>query len=92
MNLFSSIATHILTYKIEKKDTFTFVFNLCWVLKFSLISGHPDVVFKGTLAVNRLTHECLRIPPSIVVWICDTFENNFGIDNDFTKYLRESCW
>ena len=30
--------------------------------------------------------------PTIVVWIDDTFENNLRIENDFTKYLKESCW
>ena len=27
-----------------------------------------------------------------VVWIHDTFDNNFGIENDFDKYLKGSCW
>ena len=27
----------------------------------------------------------LRAPQEIFVWIFDTFVNNFGIDNDFTK-------
>ena len=26
-----------------------------------------------------------------VVWISDTFDNVFGIEKDFTKYLKESC-
>ena len=29
---------------------------------------------------------------AIVVWIGDTFDNNFGFTNDFTKYLKDSCW
>ena len=36
--------------------------------------------------------KCLRIHPEIVVWILDTSDNNFGIKNHFTKYLKESCW
>ena len=28
----------------------------------------------------------------IVVWIIYKFDNNFGIENNFTKYLKESCW
>ena len=32
---------------------------------------------------------CFRVPPKSVFWIYNTFENNFGIDNDFTKYSRE---
>ena len=28
----------------------------------------------------------------IVIWIYDTFDNNFGIDNDFGKYLKGYCW
>ena len=33
------------------------------------------------------THYCLIVPPGDVVWIYNTFDNNFGIENDFTKYL-----
>ena len=33
-----------------------------------------------------------RFKLEIVVWIYDTFDNNFGIQNDFTKDLMESCW
>ena len=28
----------------------------------------------------------------MVVWIYDTFEYNFRIDNDSTKYFKESRW
>ena len=31
------------------------------------------------------------VPLEIVVWIYDTFDNNLGIENDFTKYLKRSC-
>ena len=27
----------------------------------------------------------------IVIWILDTFDNDFLIENDFTKYLHDSC-
>ena len=33
-----------------------------------------------------------RVPPQIFVWFFPTFGNNFGIDEDFTKYLNENCW
>ena len=39
-----------------------------------------------------LTHQCFRDSPEIVVWINDTFDNNFGFQYYFTKYLKESCW
>ena len=35
-----------------------------------------------------LTHSHLRVPPEIVVWINDTFDDNFKIKNHFTKYLK----
>ena len=35
--------------------------------------------------------EGLRVPPEIVVGIYDTFDDNFGTENGFTKYLKESC-
>ena len=28
-----------------------------------------------------LSHLCLRFPPDIVVWVYDTFDKNFGIEN-----------
>ena len=38
-----------------------------------------------------LIHEHLKVPPEIVVWIDDTFHNNFWIKNNFTEYLKMSC-
>ena len=32
------------------------------------------------------------LPLEIVVWIYDTFDENFGIENDFEKYLKEYSW
>ena len=37
------------------------------------------------------THSCLRIPLEKVVCIYDTFDNNFEIRNDFTRYFKGSC-
>ena len=32
------------------------------------------------------------VPLKIVIWIDDTFDNDLGFKNDFTKYLKEvSC-
>ena len=33
----------------------------------------------------------LRDPLEIDVWIFEILDNNLGIKNDFTKYLKESC-
>ena len=33
----------------------------------------------------------LRVTLEIVFWICDTFDNNLDITNDFIEYLNESC-
>ena len=35
---------------------------------------------------------CLRVSPETVVWISDTFNNDFEFANDFTNYLMESCY
>ena len=32
--------------------------------------------------------QCLRVPQEIDVLIIETFNNNFGIENDFTQYLK----
>ena len=37
------------------------------------------------------TLEGLRVSSEVVVWIYDTFGNNFEIENGFTNYLKESC-
>ena len=37
-----------------------------------------------------LTYLWLRVTHEIVVCIFFTFDNNFEIENDFTKYLKES--
>ena len=34
----------------------------------------------------------LKVSPETVVWNYGIFDNNFGIKNDFTKYLKESSW
>ena len=39
-----------------------------------------------------LTHPCLRVPLDIVVCILSTFDSNFEIEDDFTKYFKERCW
>ena len=39
-----------------------------------------------------LTHLCLGVPRVIDVRIYSTFDSNYGIKNDFTKYLKKSCW
>ena len=41
---------------------------------------------------NELTHSHLKDLMKIVVWIYGSFDNNFGLKKDFTKYLKESCW
>ena len=41
---------------------------------------------------TMLTYSCFKVTQEVVVWIQDTFDNNLGIKNDFTKYLMESCW
>ena len=42
-------------------------------------------------ALKGFTHLCLEISNIYVVWTFYTYENNFGINPKFTKYLKESC-
>ena len=57
----------------------------------SVLSGHENWVYgvhwqpAQHTGMNRDLLE-------IVVWIYNTFDNNFLILNDFTKNLKESCW
>ena len=43
-------------------------------------------LFLASVSVN-----VLRVPLEIVVWIYDTFYDDFAIENDCMKYLKESC-
>ena len=47
-------------------------------------SRHP-------LGVIWLTHSCLVIYLTKIVWTSHTFENDFGMKHEFVKYLKESC-
>ena len=38
-----------------------------------------------------LTHSCLEISLTFVVWTCDTFENNNEIEHKLIKYLKGIC-
>ena len=40
---------------------------------------------------NPLTHSCLEISLTDVLWTFDTFEYNFGMNHIFKKYLKENC-
>ena len=59
------------------------VFKNIWVLVLWM---------KVASAFERFPIVDFRIPTEIVIWIYDTFDNNLEIENDFTKYLKESCW
>ena len=62
-------------------------------LKVVVYNGQLDLIVDtlGMLLI-ALNHYCLRVPQEIVVWIFDTFDNNFEIKKKFTIYLKESCW
>ena len=38
-----------------------------------------------------LTHSCLTVPLESFFWTLDTYDDNFGIKNNFTKYLKDTC-
>ena len=39
-----------------------------------------------------MEHYCLSVPLAIVVWIYDTSDNAFGVDNDFYKIFGEEVF
>ena len=53
--------------------------------------GVSHQVPSGPLTILEITHSCLEINLTSVVWTCHTFENIFGIKHKFTKYFKESC-
>ena len=44
-----------------------------------------------TCKVRKLTSSCLEISMARIIRIVDTFENIFGTNHKFMKYLKESC-
>ena len=62
------------------------------VCYYEVIGGYREAVKRrnsisqGTVYVHPL------IMHIIVVWIGNIFDNNFEIENNFTKYLKDSCW
>ena len=40
---------------------------------------------------KRFNPFALRVPPESIVCYSHTFENNLGMKEKFTKYLKESC-
>ena len=54
--------------------------------------GARSGVKMAVWVVERLTYSSSRVPPEFVVWIYDAFGNNFGIKDDFRKYLKKNCW
>ena len=40
--------------------------------------------------MKALTHSCLEISLTSVVWTFVAFQKNFGINHEFTKYLKKS--
>ena len=47
--------------------------------------------FGGYKTINRIPL-ILKSSSRNVVWFDNTLDKNFSIENDFTKYLKESCW
>ena len=64
--------------------------NVTGFRRFSKIFAHI-LWMKVALSLEGLTYSCLQISVARVVWIYDTFENNFGIKHVLEKYLREDC-
>ena len=53
---------------------------------------HPEDTFQDLHAgMNVLTHTCLEISETSSVWTFDTFQNNFVINQKFTKHFKGSC-
>ena len=44
-----------------------------------------------TIQIWNVKPFMLYISSKLAVWICDSFENNLGIKNAFTKYFKEGC-
>ena len=49
------------------------------------------VTFRLRYGYGVLTNKCSRIPQEMFVWVYDSFDNNFEIMSNFTKYLEEMC-
>ena len=54
-------------------------------------SGKSISILGKTTTLFPLTLSCLEIFLTKVVWTRVNFENNFSINHNFTKYLKENC-
>ena len=69
--------------------------NICVLVPLTKVALALEELKLPTILLLKSTKEIylkLPIPPEIVVCIKGIFDNNFWIENNFTKYLRESSW
>ena len=67
-----------------------------WCKKMTLVlkqvrQNYVGVVEPQYKQSNIINSGSRVLPEIIVVWIYDTFDDDFEIQNDFTNYLKESC-
>ena len=56
-----------------------------------LVGNKCDLESYRKVSLNISFNQLMQFLPEIAVWISDTFDDNFGIEDDLTKYLKESC-
>ena len=62
-----------------------FIQLILWSEKKSSEASRPGFALASWPCQHHITYD-------IGVLICDTFDNNIEIDNDFTRHLEEGCW
>ena len=50
-----------------------------------------QTTIRGLLMHEYVNPSMHKVALQIVLWICDTFDDNLHIKTDFIKYLTESC-
>ena len=82
------LAISVFLYKTTTSNHVAFVIQCFYTINLCLVL--PD--FKSFYScLLRLTLSCLEISLKRIVCILETFENNFGVNHKFTKYLKEGC-
>ena len=71
---------------------FTSRYYFSWKVLFRETSSKQFSIQLIQASAGILNPFTLRDPLEIIVCYSDTFQNNLGIKQKFTKHLKESCW
>ena len=82
-------------FTVEFREIWVFlkeeIWDVCrkYLFSWKYITSKEHFIIK--LSSSYLTHSCLGIYLTSVIWAFQTYQNNFPMKHIFTKYLKEGC-